>query len=336
MSALAAPPAPAGTIDFGPAGSIHVSVAVDPLVTVLTSIAELFGPLAGRLPPSFLAQGRQLARSVDLGGLAILWTSRAACLVDFLAPRQVTGVTDLASRLAEIRATPPEQAAADVSAVFAGGCPPAVADWLDEPDRQLARLVDALRSFVDAVVVPLYPGLEQRLRREAMSYAQALVTDGAGPLLLDLHPRISHRDGRLRACHPVPTDVTPAGLVLCPMSCGPRTTFSAVGEATVLAFATGDLAVTGRVRPSHLRVTDPLASLVGASRAAILRALTTPATTTDLANLLRLSPSTVSHHLDALRGSDIVASTRSAQRVYYRLTDRGRQLLELLGTEPLR
>jgi DNA-binding transcriptional ArsR family regulator len=51
-----------------------------------------------------------------------------------------------------------------------------------------------------------------------------------------------------------------------------------------------------------------------------------------LANDLGLSPSTVSHHLDSLRKSDVVTPRRSGNCVYYRLTDRGRRLTDLLPT----
>jgi DNA-binding transcriptional ArsR family regulator len=317
------------TIDLGAPRRIHVSVAVDPLATVLTSVAELFGPLSGRLPRSFQARGRQLARAVDMAALAILWADHSRRLADFLGPRQATGPSTIATRLEQLRSTPTGQVTEDIAAVSASHRAAEVAAWLEEPDRQLARFVGALRDFANAVVAPLYPHLEQRLRREAIGYSQTLVTDGVAQLLLDLNPRISYHDGRLRVCHPIQWTHPPTGLVLCPMSCSSRTILTAAGETNVLSFASGDLTVRSTAKPTQIWP-DPLANLVGASRAAIARNLTTPGTTTELAIALQLSLSTVSHHLDTLRTSDIVTSQRTGQSVYYRLTDRGRDLVNLL------
>ena len=63
-----------------------------------------------------------------------------------------------------------------------------------------------------------------------------------------------------------------------------------------------------------------LASLLGRTRAAILRHTAEPASTTHLARLLGQSPATVSEHLTVLRNTGLVTRRRSGRSVLYRQT----------------
>jgi len=63
-----------------------------------------------------------------------------------------------------------------------------------------------------------------------------------------------------------------------------------------------------------------LDSLIGRTRAAILRRLDVPMTTTQVARDLQQSPSTVSEHLTVLRGNGLLISWRAGRGVLYRRT----------------
>ena len=60
--------------------------------------------------------------------------------------------------------------------------------------------------------------------------------------------------------------------------------------------------------------------LIGRTRAAILRRLDVPMTTTQVARDLHQSPSTVSEHLTVLRGNGLLISWRAGRGVLYRRT----------------
>jgi DNA-binding transcriptional ArsR family regulator len=59
----------------------------------------------------------------------------------------------------------------------------------------------------------------------------------------------------------------------------------------------------------------------------LLEALRSPATTTDLARALGVSPSAVSQHLRVLKNSGLVAADRNGRGVLYLTTDLGLALL---------
>ena len=72
---------------------------------------------------------------------------------------------------------------------------------------------------------------------------------------------------------------------------------------------------------------DALAALLGATRAAVLVAATCGATTSQLAERLKISVPSVSQHLTALRDAGLVRSTRRGRAVHHDLTNLGVRLL---------
>jgi DNA-binding transcriptional ArsR family regulator len=68
--------------------------------------------------------------------------------------------------------------------------------------------------------------------------------------------------------------------------------------------------------------------LLGRHRAELLEALRSPATTTDLARVLGITPSAVSQHLTILRDSGLITGDRVGRIVLYLTSPRGLDLLE--------
>lgn len=68
--------------------------------------------------------------------------------------------------------------------------------------------------------------------------------------------------------------------------------------------------------------------LLGRPRAELLELLRSPATTTDVARTLNVTPSAVSQHLGVLRASGLVAGQRRGRGVLYATTERGMALMQ--------
>jgi DNA-binding transcriptional ArsR family regulator len=86
--------------------------------------------------------------------------------------------------------------------------------------------------------------------------------------------------------------------------------------------------------PQETSFDGRLELLLGHGRAAVLRALDQPATTTELARRLNYAPSTVSAHLDVLTRGGLLDRHRVRRSVYYGLTETGRSLVTLLMDVP--
>jgi hypothetical protein len=89
--------------------------------------------------------------------------------------------------------------------------------------------------------------------------------------------------------------------------------------------------VGGLWSPPQDRTPAALAALLGRARADVLRALGEPASTSALARLLGLAPSTVSAHLSVLRAAGLLTSRRYGHQVLYERTRLG---ITLAGPQP--
>ncbi len=106
-----------------------------------------------------------------------------------------------------------------------------------------------------------------------------------------------------------------------------------LGRARSLATA-GPAAVLDEIHPRMRWRAPVLELLLGHGRAAVLRALGRPATTTELAARLHYAPSTVSAHLDVLSRAGLVERHRVRRSVFYGLNATGSSLVALLTEIP--
>jgi DNA-binding transcriptional ArsR family regulator len=120
----------------------------------------------------------------------------------------------------------------------------------------------------------------------------------------------------------------PGGLVLLPVALGPnyvlikgntttQTTVRYPARGVGTLWTAGTHAISG----SAIR-------LLGRPRAELLEALRSPATTTELARAMKITPSAVSQHLGILRESGLVTGERIGRTVLYLTTERGLDLLD--------
>jgi DNA-binding transcriptional ArsR family regulator len=79
---------------------------------------------------------------------------------------------------------------------------------------------------------------------------------------------------------------------------------------------------------------DPLAELLGHTRAAVLKLAFTEHTTTELARELQVSAATVSGHTKALRAAGLIVTARAGKTVLHSLTPLGGRLLDSAGGQP--
>jgi DNA-binding transcriptional ArsR family regulator len=181
-------------------------------------------------------------------------------------------------------------------------------------------------------VAPHWPRIRAVLDADIGYRARRLAAGGAELLFADLHPDLRWRDGRLladrRGGDRVVTAPGAGGLVLLPVVLGPPYVLTKGHTTTQLtvrypARGAGALWTAGTRRPRGSAV-----RLLGRARAELLEALRSPATTTDLARALAVTPSAVSQHLGVLRASGLVAGERSGRSVLYLATEPGLALLD--------
>jgi DNA-binding transcriptional ArsR family regulator len=211
------------------------------------------------------------------------------------------------------------------------------------PDRWLRWLVDAVADYWAAAVLPAWPVVRTAVQEDVLQRAHTLATRGSAALLGQLDGRVRWEEPNL-VISGQPGSATLScdrRLVIVPLLFGRRMLRWVDDGAGVVALScqARGAAVLGTAplgtvnRPDKPARGDRLTILVGRGRAAVLRGLTMPTTTSTLANTLGLSASTVSEHLSALVAANVVQRRRVGGRVLYELDRTGTALLGYLDNE---
>ncbi|WP_305783428.1 ArsR/SmtB family transcription factor [Symbioplanes lichenis] len=239
----------------------------------------------------------------------------------------------LGDQLDELRRTPPALVAAQLAKHYPEGVPEFLLPYRDDPARAFGRLADALETFAGLALAPHWPAMRAALDEEVLLRARTLAAAGPEELLTGVrgpaqwdHPVLSlpkRRESVLNA--------RDKRLLLVPVLLldDQMTVSTDHPEIVMVSYQSRGAAVLA-ARPAAARPPrDRLAQLIGPGRAAVLRALAGPATTTGLAATLGLAPSTVSEHLTALLAAGTITRTRSGRHVVYAHSPAGATLAAL-------
>jgi DNA-binding transcriptional ArsR family regulator len=249
----------------------------------------------------------------------------------FLVPAPVGARTTIDDDLAAMQRTTARQVRTSLRRVFGDVLPEPAAELAAHPAAGMRAIAGELRAAHDRLIAPHWSRIRAVVDADIAYRARQFADGGAQRLFADLHPDLHWRDGRLTV-ERWRTDrvvrVVPGGLVLIPVVLGAEYVMikgHSTTQTTVRYPARGVGALwTAGTRPAR----GSAVRLLGRARASLLEALRSPATTTDLAGALGVTPSAVSQHLAVLRDSGLVVSERSGRSVLYLTTDRGLALLD--------
>ncbi|MEV4425176.1 ArsR/SmtB family transcription factor [Streptomyces sp. R-07] len=271
----------------------------------------LFGRWRGRLLRALPGAAEPLADLVP-GGVAPYF-------LDVLGETREEG-------LALIRAARPECVRSELERVYAGQrAAPAWIRGLHGGDEGAWRVVErAQRTAYETVLAPVWPLVQDLHRAEFTRHALTVAEGGLGAALSALAPGLRIRDGVWEWPGAAPRDVHLAGrgLVLLP-------TFHWRGGPLVQDLPDRPVVLTypagGGLPPVPSGVTgdEALAGVLGRTRAELLRALSAPRTTTELARRLGVSNATASAHAQALRAAGLLTTTRTGRSVHHATTPLG-------------
>ncbi|GAB3988488.1 winged helix-turn-helix domain-containing protein [Actinoallomurus acanthiterrae] len=276
-------------------------------------------------------RGRLPASAAMLMRLAPPWGYSA----DFLTPaRETVATTD---GFEAIMATPRSRLRRDLLLLDARRPLP---QWgrplADGEPTTLRRLDHAIRAYHDAAVAPYHRQIRAAFDADRMFRARALLDGGITGLLAGFCHAARWEPPVLSVSYPRDRDVhlNGRGLRLVPSFFCWRTPTALYDIGTddpmTLVYPIAhDLAWTGGGPGREPQVSrDPLAALIGGSRAAVLAVIAEAgSTTTALAGRIGISAPAASRHVSALRDAGLVTSTRRGPYVLHTVTPLGTDLL---------
>jgi DNA-binding transcriptional ArsR family regulator len=304
---------------------VRVAKAPDPLWETVLGLYRLTAD-GGDVP--VFAGWQRAARTAVHGhglhgavGMVRGLVPKAGYFPDFLTPAEADG--GLAAGLAAVRDTSHARLSRDIGHAAATRELPPWAHRLGDGDRDvLDDLVRAMELVHTAVVRPVWDDVEAAVGVERSLRATALLDGGVGAMLDSLRPVLRWDPPVLSADYPVPLEVHLAGrgLLLIP-------SYFCWGKPVVLADPALPPVLVYPVEhpPNWLdgvagRPGRPLEALLGRTRAAVLAALATTSTSTELGTRLGISTASASEHVGVLRDAGLVVSRRTGRTVRHALT----------------
>jgi DNA-binding transcriptional ArsR family regulator len=321
------------TVDLGVAELAATRFAISPLSETVAGLQQLGDIDRHPINLRWLrwAADELAGHPLDLSRTLPLIVNGRPSWPEFLVPAPLGAGTSIEEDLAALRRTTARQVRASLRRVFGEELPDAAAELAARPAAGLRAIAAELRTAHDRLIAPHWSRIRAVLDADVIYRARQLAVGGAERLFADLHPDLHWRDGRLRLegarCRTErAVNRGPGGLVLIPVVLGSPYVLikkSTSTQTTVRypARGVGALWTTGTRAPAGSAV-----RLLGRTRAELLEALRSPATTTDLARALGVTPSAVSQHLGVLRESGLVARERSGRNVLYMTTALGASL----------
>ncbi|WP_329402289.1 ArsR/SmtB family transcription factor [Streptomyces melanogenes] len=257
---------------------------------------------------------------------------------DFITPRPDSPLPEVSDELRRVRATSPSKALSDVRTAYAGReLPPRLAELAVDPRGLRDAVADVVEAYWELAIAPHWPRMRAVLEADMVWRARLLAHEGAAALLTSLDPTAVWRGGELtlfvhRDLH-LGAAVDGRGFWLVPTLFAQHS-ISPVGplEPPTVAYPARGVGTLWEARPP--RPPGALASLVGAPKATLLLSLDGPASTTELARRLSVTPSAVSHHLSVLHRTGLVSRARAGRVVLYARTGVGDALASPEGLSP--
>lgn len=317
------------TLELDAASVARVRVAGSPVFEVASWLALA---ATGCRHPRFGDPGpaaRFALRDRDVAPIAAMITSGPACyLPGFLTPKpcrsQPRALLD--EQLEVIRQTPAELAAAQLTthwwSTAAGNAAPV--DAADIPELA----AQGLARFWELALADEWTDVLRTVENDVYRCGQLLAVGGVRRLFNSLRPAARWRADSVLLSNPTEatTRFVDEELVLIPSVLTPH-------SLTVQLDDHQDAFVAFPVRASRNRSeqSPQTPAPFGRGRTAVLSALATPSSTRELARLLRITESTVSHHLHALVHADLAQGQRDGRQVIYSLTPLGKQMSDRIA-----
>lgn len=316
---------------FTQADALRCRFGASPLWETMSAVRVLNGSKHRPLYGDWIESKREAAAGLDLRALGAL-QPRVGFTPDFLTPPPKASRARFGTEIARVRSTPLDLVRTELIRSrdeLSNPAAPEINRMLDDVAGTRERLADQIESAWTALIEPDWP-LISRVLEDDIAYRGRQLTDGGlAALFDDLHPTLAWEDDRLIAARhrAEDRDLTGQGLLLVPgVFAWPYLVI--VVEPTYQPTLVYPARGAARLWTDAPAPPDPLARLLGRTRATLLIALDPPATTSALAAQYGLALATVAEHLSALYDAGLATRRRTGHQVHYRRTEVGQAVVD--------
>lgn len=245
----------------------------------------------------------------------------------FIDPVSVT----LAEGLEAVQATPPARIKDDIEQIYAHRTSPPplwLRDLLRSDAGAWTTLARSLKDAYQATLAQTWPTVRDLHRTEFTRYALTVAGSGVSHALTALVPGSQLSEpGTWQLTAPYQRDIylNGRGLILLPTFHWTRMPLAAdlPGQPALLVYPAGP-GLPVQLSSGHK---DPLPAVLGRTRAHVLGLLADEHTTSEIAQLAGISPSSASEHITTLRAAGLITTVRDGAAARHRRTPLGTLLV---------
>jgi DNA-binding transcriptional ArsR family regulator len=305
--------------------------AISPLMELQMSLTALREPErhGHAIHAPWMARARPRLEGLDLTLLETVVPARG-WVPDFAAPPPLVPSPDPEAEMERVRRSDPEIVRHEIECIWTEGTPAVMRPLVEDTPRGLEELVELMRAYWERALAPDWPAIRDTLAADIRRRAGHLAAGGIRAALAALHPDVSLSpdDRTIALASAVEADVPldGRGLLLIPSAFFWPRSSAIVDQPWQPCLIYAPDGVAALWEPAELEPEQALQDLLGRGRARVLGGLEAPATTTELARRLRMSPAGVSAHLRVLARAGLAATTREGRTVLYNRTPLGEDL----------
>lgn len=304
----------------------EVRFAISPLNELTLSLRTFRDPGRYPLHLPWLRATEAARAALDVELLEAL-TNERLWTPDFLTPRPHSPLAHFDDELATLRDVPARVVREDLAEVHPDGLPPVLAG---RTDRVVRRITRALEEYWESCFAPWWPRMRALLEADIVHRGRVSARHGLASMFGGLSSRV-RLEGNVVQVHLASSwsyrrTTADAGLTLVPtlFSRNASTPISPDEPPVVMYGARGVGALWEAESPAP---GEALVDLIGRARARLLTLLGNPASSTELAVRLGVTPTAVNQHLRAMKAAGLLTTARHGRSMLYLRSDLGDRLV---------
>lgn len=325
-------------IHVTPEDLLETRFAYSPLVELTSSFQVLVTPAYHPLYRRWVDEALRALHDVELPFMEALIlphrpNPKGNYIPDFLTPTPTIVQLSLEPELEQLMNLPDEIIHASIHRLIqTAGESDILLFFLAYTHEAIYCLVEELRLYWRRTLESHWNRLTSILDGDVLYHARRLAVEGPEEMLRSMHPKLTFQEGVIELLKNREEEffLQGSGLQLVPSIFGGNMlSYQVVPEwQPMVIYSPRGL---GLWQQSVQERNHSLELALGEGRARVLQTLAIPSNTSEIARRLDISAGAASQHLSRLQQAGLVEPNRSGRRVYYRLTDRGAQLLTLFG-----
>jgi len=313
-----------------------ITVSLAPMVSMLSLVVDAARGRFATMSTKLQSTAQEILRFGDHDGVRPLVSGRSI-LPEVVVPLHPTRDIDVKEQLDCLRSVSEDALLADLDETYGADLPKAWQEVAARPSRWLSAYNRTMTNAWE-LFAPVWQSARSAIDRDIEKVAVAAARRQQRFLLGSLSTKVSldHESMYFPDDEPAVRALSGRSLVLVPML--------ARSQALVTNFDQPDCVWIGypirtlsrigaRDYGVGTRTEDSLDIVLGQHRATILRSLDKPCNVGDLADAMFYAPTTLTYHCKLLVDAGLIARKRHGRQILLSRTERGSELLGLLGDE---